>query len=118
MILIYLKKERRKAGTDELNETFPNQMNRVFLLVVFAAVTTALVLPRPRQPSVAAGTFRVMEEAFNATDFSGFQVDDDDTETGRFSAREASSEYGDEDYEYDEPVFYEDYGSYEDIYDN
>merc|ERR1711874_627729 len=95
------------------------KMNRVFLFVVLTACTTALVLPRPRQPSVAAGTFRVMEEAFNATDFSGFEVDDDDdTETGRFSAREASSEYGDEDYEYDEPVFYEDYGSYEDIYDS
>ena len=92
-------------------------MNRVFLLVVFTACAAALVLPRPRQPSVAAGTFRVME-AFNATDFTGFEVDDDDTETGRFSAREGSPEYGDEDYEYDEPVFYEDYGSYEDIYDS
>ena len=98
---------------------FPNQMNRVFLLVVFCAFTTAaLVVPQPRRTLVAAGTFRMMEEeAFNATDFTGFQVDDD-TEAGSFSARENLPEYGDEEYEYDEPVFYEDYGSYEDIYDN
>ena len=100
-----------------------DQMNRIFLLVVFAACacSTALVLPRPRQSLVAAGTVRVMEEEeepFNETDFSGFEVDDDDTETGRFSAGEDPREYGDEDYEYDEPVFYEDYGSYEDIYDS
>ena len=88
---------------------FPNQMNRVFLLVVFCAFTTAaLVLPQPRL---------MEEEAFNATDFTGFQVDDD-TEAGSFSARENLPEYGDEEYEYDEPVFYEDYGSYEDIYDS
>merc|ERR1711997_632603 len=100
------------------------KMNRVFLLVVFCAFTTAaLVLPQPRRTLVAGGTFRLMEEeAFNATDFTGFQVDDD-TEAGSFSAREnlpeyGEEEYGDEEYEYDEPVFYEDYGSYEDIYDS
>merc|ERR1712203_1162544 len=89
------------------------KMNRVFLLVVFCAFTTAaLVLPQPRRTLVAGGTFRMMEESFNATDFTGFQVDDD-TEAGSFSARENLPEYGDE-----EPVFYEDYGSYEDIYDS
>ena len=92
-------------------------MNRVFLLVVFSVCTAALVLPRPLESMVAAGTFRMREEAVNVTDFSGLEVDDD-TETGRFSARE-EVQYGDEEYEYDEPVFYEDYGSHEDtIYDS
>ena len=91
-------------------------MNKVCLFVVFSACTIVLVLPRPLDSSVPARTFRMMEEAFNETDFGGFKIDDD-TETERFLDRE-EAEYGDEDYEYDEPVFYEDYESYEDIYDN
>ena len=57
----------------------------------------------------------MIEEEFSATDFTGFEVDDD-TETAGFSARK-EVQYGDEEYYYDEPVFYEEYGSYEDIYD-
>ena len=90
---------------------FQHQMNRVLIFAVFFACATALVLPRPLESSVDAGTFRMMEEAFNVTDITGFEVDDD-TETGRLSAREAV-ESGDEEYDYDEPVFYDDYGSYE-----
>ena len=86
-------------------------MNRILFFVVFSACATALVLPRPLESSVAVGTFRMMEEAFNVTDFSGFEVDDD-TEARRLSDRE-EVESGDEEYDYDEPVFYDDYGSYE-----
>ena len=52
---------------------------------------------------VAAGTFRMREEAVNVTDFSGLEVDDD-TETGRFSARE-EVQYRDEEYEYEYEYF-------------